>query len=287
MSAVKLGLGSLVLLPALGYAALLILLYVAQSRLIFRPSTVIAATPADINLPYEQLSLETADGVDITAWYIPAPASDPQNEIVMLFCHGNAGNISSRLDYLAIFHGLGLATLTFDYRGYGSSEGQPSEEGTYRDADAVWNYLTDSRGIAARHIVLYGESLGGGVASYMAQRYQPGALILASTFTSLGDRALELYPFVPVNWLLKTKYESRDRLADVASPVLVIHSPDDEVIPFSHGLALHEAAKPPKQFLKITGSHNSGYADSLPTYQAGLKDFIETTFALKPAPGTR
>ncbi|MEO1132338.1 MAG: alpha/beta fold hydrolase [Cyanobacteria bacterium J06639_1] len=282
MSAVKFWLGSAVLVAALGYVALLTLLYVAQTQLVFRPSTEIATTPEDINLDYEAVTLTTSDDVSISAWFVDAPAGDRASDRVLLFCHGNAGNISSRLDYLAIFHSLGLATLAFDYRGFGSSEGQPSEAGTYRDADAAWDYLTGARGIAPEQIVVYGESLGGGVASYVAEQYAPGGLVMASTFTSIGDRAREIYPYIPVELILKTKYQSRDRLPNVSAPVLVIHSQQDEVIPFSHGLNLYEVANEPKEFLEITGLHNSGYMTSLETYRDGLRSFSETLNTPQP-----
>lgn len=282
MPAVKFWLGSAVLVLAFGYVGLLALLYAVQSQLVYRPLAVVATTPADIDLNYDSLTLKTTDGVNIAAWYVPA--SDRPNAPVVLLCHGNAGNVSSRLDYLAIFHSLGVTTLAFDYRGFGESEGQPSEIGTYRDADAAWRYLTETRGLLPQDIGVYGESLGGGVASYLAQRYQPGALVLASTFTSLPDRARELYPFVPVRWLLQSEYGSRDRLADISAPVLVIHSRDDEVIPFSHGLSLYEAANDPKQFVEISGLHNSGYMSSLDTYRAGLAEFFELAFSLESQP---
>ena len=168
----------------------------------------------------------------------------------MLF-HGNAGNISHRVDYAAMFDRLGFSTLLVDYRGYGRSSGAPSEQGTYRDAAAGWRWLTETKGIAAGDIVLFGESLGGGVAAWLAAREKPRALVLASTFSSVPDLAAEIYPFLPVRFLSRYKYNTLDALARVHAPVLVAHSKSDDIIPYSHGERLFAAAREPKSFLEL------------------------------------
>jgi fermentation-respiration switch protein FrsA (DUF1100 family) len=149
--------------------------------------------------------------------------------------------------------------LIFDYRGYGNSSGTPTEQGTYRDADAAWRYLTEQRQISPCQIVLYGESLGGAIAAWVAIYQKPAALVIASGFTSVPDLARHFYPFLPVGWLTRIRYDTREYLRSVSAPVLITHSPEDDIIPFEHGRALFAAANPPKQFLELAGGHNYGF----------------------------
>jgi fermentation-respiration switch protein FrsA (DUF1100 family) len=196
-----------------------------------------------------------------------------QERGVILFFHGNAGNISHRLDTLEIFHTLGLSTFIIDYRGYGQSEGRPSEQGTYLDAEAAWRYLVEQRQVPPERMIIFGRSLGGAVAAWLAQAHPPRALILESTFTSLPDMAATYLPFLPVRSLARFDYNTLARLPDIHCPVLVVHSPDDEVVPYSHGRQLFEAASEPKEFLELRGGHNEGFLIS-DNYQAGLEAFI-------------
>ncbi|MEN9217487.1 MAG: alpha/beta hydrolase [Gloeomargarita sp. DG_2_bins_126] len=257
------------------YVGLFLLLTFGQTRLMYFPSREIIHTPNDTGLEYEDLRLTTTDGVTLAAWWMPVEQADAP---VILFAHGNGGNISYRLPYIRIFHQMGLASLFFDYRGYGESEGQPSEPGTYLDGEAAWDYLTQTRQVPARRIILYGESLGGGIATYLAAKYQPAGLILGSTFTSVPDRAKELFPLMPIDLIAQFQYNNLARLPQIQCPVLVIHSRQDEIIPFHHGQRLYEAANTPKFFLEIQGNHNEGFLDSLPTYQAGIAQFVQTLF---------
>lgn len=158
-----------------------------------------------------------------------------------------------------MFHDLGLSTLIIDYRGYGRSSGEPSEEGTYLDAAAAWRHATQMLGFTAGRIVLFGESLGGGVAAQLAAENRPAALILASTFTSVPDMGADLYPLLPIRLLARIRYHTLARLPQIACPVLVIHSRNDDIIPFAHGRRLFETARQPKQFLEIEGGHNEGF----------------------------
>jgi fermentation-respiration switch protein FrsA (DUF1100 family) len=244
----------IVLVVCLGYVAILGVLYIFQSRLIYYPQVgrEVAMTPAARGIAYDEVAIRTDDGEILNAWWIPASASRG----VALLLPGNAGNISHRIDYALMFRGLGFSTLLVDYRGYGKSTGKPSEEGTYSDADAAWRWLTEVRGIPGREVVVYGESLGGGVSSWLASRYPPRALVLASTFTSALDLGAELYWFLPVRMITRFRYDTLTRLADVHAPVLVIHSRTDEIVPYSHGERLYAAANAPKAFLEISGGHN-------------------------------
>jgi uncharacterized protein len=239
------------------------------------PLAQIASTPEVRGLAYEDVTLTTADGLALHAWYLPHPA--PRG--VLLFCHGNAGNISHRLDSLQIFHRLGLAVLIFDYRGYGRSEGSPSEDGTYRDAEAAWRHLVEERGVAPAQIVLFGRSLGAAVAAELASRHTPGALILESAFTSVPDLAAELYPFLPARRLARFRYDAQSALRGVAAPVLIVHSPEDEIIPIHHGRRLYDAAAEPKAFLEIRGDHNFGFVLSGREYVDGLDRFLSVHLA--------
>ena len=174
-------LATVLLMLALPYAALVAFLWLRQDSMLFLPgipSREIVATPADIGLRYEALRLPTADGEALDAWFVPAR----DERAVLLFCHGNAGNISHRLDSLRIFHDLGLSVLIFDYRGFGRSTGRPTEQGTYEDARAAWGYLVEERGIPEAQVVLFGRSLGGSVSTWLAERTRPRALIVESTF---------------------------------------------------------------------------------------------------------
>jgi len=193
---------------------------------------------------------------------------------VILFCHGNAGNISHRLESIQIFHRLGLNVFIFDYRGYGRSEGKPSEIGTYRDVEAVWQYLVEERQVSPNRIVVFGRSLGGAVAAWSANRHTPGALILESAFTSVPDIAAKLYPYLPVRLLSRFKYNTAEYLDEVDCPVLIVHSREDEIMPFSHGKQLFERARGPKEFLEISGTHNEGFITSEKRYIEGLNTFI-------------
>ena len=204
-----------IIVLALGLClGLLIFLYLTQDRLLYFPISRISATPADIDLPFETINLITADGVKLSSWFIPAEGARG----VVLFFHGNAGNISHRLDSIQVFHRLGFSVFIIDYRGYGQSEGKPSEQGIYLDAEAAWQYLVDERRIPPEHIVLFGRSLGGAVAVWLAQQHTPGILILESTFTSVPDVAAKHYPFLPVRWLSRFQYNSLERLPTIKCP---------------------------------------------------------------------
>ncbi|QIT56811.1 alpha/beta hydrolase [Aquisalimonas sp. 2447] len=272
------GVITVIALTGLGlYLGLMLLLYGMQSRLIHLPGVPgreLMATPADIGLQWEDVQLRTADDVSLHGWYLPAPEDGAGYTVV--FFHGNAGNISHRLDSLEIFHDLGLATLIIDYRGYGRSEGSPSEDGLYRDGDAAWRYLVDERGVSPGEIIAFGRSLGAAVAARVASERDVGGVILESAFTSAPDRGAELYPIFPVRLLARIHYPTRDYIRDVEVPVLVVHSPEDEIIPIHHGRAVYDAAPEPRQFLEISGDHNTGFLQSREEYTRGIAEWLRT-----------
>jgi fermentation-respiration switch protein FrsA (DUF1100 family) len=246
-------------------------LYYRQDSMIFCPEKEIWQTPKHIDLDYEEVNLSTNDGVVINAWYIPA-----KNEKgVILFCHGNAGNISDRLDSIKIFHALGQSVLIFDYRGYGKSGGKISEKGTYLDAEAAWDYLVQVKHKQPGQVVIFGRSLGAAVAAETALRKKPSGLILESTFMSIPAIARKYYPWLPVKFLAKYRYATLDKIGLIRCPKLIIHSRTDEIIPFEHGVNLFNKAASPKEFLEITGGHNEGFMLSGEAYIEGLKRFLD------------
>ncbi len=245
-------------------------LFIFQSHFIYYPERVLSGDPGSIGLHFESVSFETRDGVKLSGWFIPAESARG----VILFYHGNAGNISHRLDSIQIFHQLGLDVFIFDYRGYGQSQGKPTEQGTYKDAEAAWRYLIEGRQVSPNEVIVFGRSLGASIAAWLAQSHPPRALILESTFTSLPDIAARLYPYLPVRLLLRFEYNTAEYLGRVNCPVLIVHSRNDEIMPFSHGRQLFEMAKEPKEFLEITGTHNEGFITSGKHYGEGLNAFI-------------
>lgn len=252
------------------YIGLVTILMVFQSHFIYFPEREITVTPAEIGLSYEAVCFEAADGVKLSGWFVPAERSRG----VILFCHGNAGNISHRLESVQVFYRLGLSTFIFDYRGYGQSEGKLTEQGTYLDAEAAWRYLVQKQQVDPTEIIIFGRSLGGAIAAWLARDHPPKALIIESTFTSVRDIGAELYPYLPVRLLSRFDYNAMDYLRQVNCPVLIVHSRDDEIIPFSHGRRLFETANEPKEFLEITGTHNEGFMTSAKRYEDGLDSFI-------------
>ena len=256
-----------------GYAALVAFVWLVQDRLIYYPQMgrEIASTPSSRGVPYDDFTIETSDGEKLNVWWVPA--ASPRGAVLLF--HGNAGNISHRIEYALMFRRLGYSTLLVDYRGYGRSSGQPSEEGTYKDADAAWRWLTRTRGIPPKDVVLFGESLGGAVASWLAAQHEVRALVLASTFTSAVDLGAQVYGFLPVRLISRYRYDTLSRLAQVRSPVLVIHSPDDDIIPFAHGRRLYEAAREPKAFLELAGGHNDGFVFAREAWVKPLGAFLD------------
>lgn len=253
------------------YVGLSLLLFLFQSRFIYFPLRQIEATPAILGLTYEAVQFEAEDGVKLSGWFIPAEEASR----IVLFFHGNAGNISHRLESIALFHRLGLSVFIIDYRGYGQSEGSPSESETYLDAAAAWRYLVEERGSEPEQIIIFGRSLGGAVATWLAHNHPPKALIIESTFTSVPDMGAGQYPFLPVRLLARIQYNSLERIPQINVPILIVHSPEDEIIPYSHGQQLFQAANEPKTFLQLRGGHNEGFIISGQPYEEGLKSFIE------------
>jgi uncharacterized protein len=256
-------------LVAVAYAALAAAVYALQERLLYLPTTPLEGSPADLGLRYEDVHFHAEDGVALHGWWIPADTA----RVSVLFMHGNAGNISHRLQSIQLFHELGLNVFIFDYRGYGRSGGRPGEDGTYHDARAAWSALL-ARGAMPAATVVLGRSLGGAVAAALAREVSPAALIVESTFTSVPDLAATLYPWLPVRALARIEYDTRSRLRERSCPLLIVHSTEDELIPYSHALALLAAANDPKALLTIRGPHAGGFLESGEVYRSGIATFL-------------
>ena len=234
----------------------------------------------------EDVWFQAADGVRLHGWYC-APRRDGGGgqapaRMTLLWFHGNAGNITSRYSMIERLVELPADVFIVDYRGYGRSEGSPSEQGLYADASGAWDYLTRSRGVPAARIVVFGDSLGGAVAIELATRVAPAGLIVQSGFTSIRDMAAEVMPFVP-GFILRTKMDSLGRIERVSAPKLFIHSPADEMVPYRFGRQLYDAAPAPKQFYEVKGArHNETDLVGGRAYFDAIGEFLQSC-AARPA----
>lgn len=267
----------IVLLAA--YAGVCLLAFVFQSRLVFFPEGDLVGTPRDAGLAFREVFFEAEDGVRLHGWMVPGPpasAPSPSHRPLVLLFHGNAGNISHRVGILRLLHDLGVSVFIFDYRGYGRSEGTPSERGTYRDADAAWRLLTEREGYAPSDIVLFGRSLGSAVAVELASRRAPAGVILDGSFSSAVDVGRKAYPFLPVALLSRIRYNSVSRIAKVGCPKLFFHSPDDAVVPVVFARKLFDAASDPKEFVYVSGGHEGPEWETGTRYARALTAFIQS-----------
>ena len=255
---------------AAGYFLLVILVYVLQGQLVYHPQKQIPYTPNNVGLSYDNITFSTQDGLTLHGWFVEARNSD----FTVLYFHGNAGNISGRLQTIQLLNELGLNVFIFDYRGYGKSEGTPSEEGTYKDATAAWNYLSNDKHIEPSKLIIMGRSLGGAVASWLTVQKNPAAVIIESTFTSAADLGADIYPWLPVRWMLKYEYNTLQNIKKIKVPLFMAHSVDDEIVPYHHGEKLFKAANEPKRFIKLRGSHGSGFWETGAKYRKALQDFL-------------
>ena len=246
-----------------------------EERLIFFPSTKLEVTPTALGLRHDELTLVTADEQRLHAWFLPSPIEPSSERYTVLVCHGNAGNISHRLDRTLLMHAnLATDVLLFDYRGFGNSTGSPTESGTYEDVRAAYRYLVDERGIDERRIILFGESLGAAVVLELATQVEAAGVVLESPFTSIRDMARVAYPFVPNGWV-KTRYANIEKIPTLSIPLLVIHGTDDRTVPFAQGLALFDAANEPKRFLSVEGAgHSDTFLVGRETYWQTWKAFL-------------
>lgn len=270
----KQGIRNILLGVFFGYLILFFLALIGQKYVIFFPKRAIKATPEDWGLNYQEIKLETPDSEQIYAWFIPGERKSP----VILFCHGNSSNMSSpaHLQIMNIFNSLKMSAIIFDYRGFGKSSGSPDELGSYLDVETVWSYLVLERKFSPEDIVIWGRSLGGGVASYLAMKKKNcQALVLEASFLSVVDVARRLVPFLPLSIIIHHNYPVKKYISVIDCPILIFHSKDDETVPFAHGKKLFDLANEPKSFIELSGSHNLGFLVSKQRYIQGIQAFLE------------
>lgn len=265
-------LGLWIVAVALGFG----MLRAFEHSQVFHPDKVLVASASKLGRPFEEVDFQARDGARLHGWYFPetnAPAAP-----VFLYCHGNAGNISHRLDTAGALLSAGASVMIFDYRGYGRSAGRPSEEGTYRDAHAAYDWLL-AKGHPADRIMVFGESLGGGVASELAASATVGGLVLQSTFTRITDLGAELFPWIPVRLLGSIRYPTIERLPSIRVPVLVLHSRGDGLVRYAHAERNFAAANEPKLLVEIRGDHNEPLLDRA-AFGEGIRRFLELAAAV-------
>lgn len=236
---------------------------------IFFPLKNIETTPSLLHIPFEDVYFRTEDNIGINAWFIPQEGA----KYTILFCHGNAGNIGNRLEKIVLLRGADVNIFIIDYRGYGRSQGKPSEEGLYLDARAAYDYLVDERKVEAENIILYGESIGAAVIINLASEVKVAGLIAEGAFSAGRDMARQIYPFLP-SFIFSNKFDSLSKIKDINEPKLFIHSQDDEIIPFGLAKKLFNAAREPKQLKEMKGSHNTSFLDCQEAYVSYIKSFI-------------
>jgi len=226
-------------------------------------------------LPLEDVWFQSPDGVKLFGWFVPAPGNTMKGAM-LLWCHGNAGNIIHRLDNVALLHRLGISVFLFDYRGYGRSAGSPSQQGLYLDALGAYDYLVQRRRVPAGRVVLFGRSLGGSVAGYVAGQRVAAGLLLESTFPSVAAVAKAHYFGLPMHWLLGARFPLAEHLQSVKIPTLIIHGDRDEIIPLALGKEVFAAAHTPKEFYLVKGAdHNSLYRLGGMPYFEKIREFVQ------------
>lgn len=260
---------------ATGYLGLCAVVFLLQDRLVFLPGPPPSRTPADRGLEFESVRL-AVDGEALDLWWIPSLTRPPRG--VVVFCHGNAGSIEHRIGAAGAWVRRGFDVALFDYRGYGASEGTPSEAGLFADARAVHAFATTERGHDPRRVLAYGRSLGGAVAIDLAAERQVGGVVVESTFTSLPDVGATAYPFLPVRLLSRFAFDSASKIERIDAPLLLAHGPDDAVVPFAWGAALFERAREPKEFVRLEGGHNDAGIEGTAAARAALDEWLERTW---------
>lgn len=262
------------LVPTVGLLVIILMLYRFERSQVYHPTRDAEYTPEDVGRPVEEVWLTTADGVRLHAWFFAADQASPRAGWATLFCHGNGGNLTSRPGYYRAIMETGVSLLAFDYRGYGRSEGEPSEHGTYADAQAACQWL-GRRGFAPERVLVWGESLGGGIASHVAATLPVGGLALQSTFTSIPDIGAELFPWLPVRWLSRIGYDTHRRLPGISCPIVVMHSRADSTIRFRHAERNFAAAREPKVLVELEGDHNDAILANRAAYVAGAEKLVQ------------
>ena len=258
---------NLLLISLLLVVACCLFLRWREPSLIYYPQHTPFTTPPSIT----DLNLTASDGAQIHGWLIPA-LLEPSPMVLLL--HGNAGNLSHRVEKIALLRAAGAAVCIIDYRGYGRSTGTPSEAGTYRDGRAAYDYLTTTRGLSPRSIVLYGESLGSAVAVELATQVPVGGVVIEEAFTSIPEVGQKMFPMLPVGWLVRNRYDTIHKMSRLQAPLLIFHSRQDELFPYQYAERLLAAAPEPKRLVELHGGHNDAFWQSQGVYRSALQQFF-------------
>ncbi|MDP2922647.1 MAG: alpha/beta hydrolase [Candidatus Omnitrophota bacterium] len=237
---------------------------------VYYPAKEILNYPSSAGISFKDIYITTEDNFKINGWFIP----NPKAKYTLFFFHGNAGNIGDRIDKLQLLYHADLNIFIIDYRGFGKSQGRPSEPGFYRDAFAAYDYLLNTIDIKPEQIILYGESLGSAIAVDLAFHRKVKALILEGAFSCGRDMAVKIYPFLP-RFIFSNSFDSLTKIKEINASKLFIHSRDDEIVPFNLAKELYDRAKWPKEFLEIRGDHNSAFLSSQYSYISSISTFIE------------
>lgn len=250
-----------------------------EAGFIFFPSAILEQTPRHVGLDFEDVFFATRDDVRLNGWFIP----HREARSTLVWFHGNAGNISHRVENIKLLHDkVKVNIFIFDYRGYGRSEGSISEEGTYLDGEAALDIVQTRFGAAAKNTILFGRSLGAAVAAEMANRFESQGLILESPFVSIREMARVVFPFLPIGPLLRTRYDVREKVKKIKTPLLVMHGDHDEVVPIMQGKMVFDAAPEPKKFFTIAGAaHNDTYFIGGASYFNQMQTFIDWTSSIQ------
>ncbi len=250
-----------------------------EKRFIFIPDKDLYITPGDWGLEYDDITFHTEDGLKLNGWFIPGKMKSmtADNLFTLLWFHGNAGNISHRLENIKMLYDrVHINIFIFDYRQYGKSEGKISEQGTYIDGGAALKYLQTRKDINHERIIIFGRSIGSAVAVDLAVKGKCCALILETPFTSMKDLAKYLYPFLPIGYILQTKYDSISKISDIKVPTLIMHGDKDELVPIEQGRKLYETANEPKEFYTSPGAtHNDTYVVGGEEYFDVIRRFVD------------
>ena len=254
------------------FLALLIFLFVKyyEKNIVFFPIKNIEDSPLRIGLTFEDIYFPAEDGQNLNAWFLAKKSSDK----VLLFFHGNAGNLGHRVDLLGILSALEINIFIFDYRGYGNSSGKPSENGLYEDALGAYKYLIEKKGFSPENIIIYGKSIGTCPAIDLAAKKQIGKLILDSGFSSAVDMGKLIIPILPLKIFMNLEFDSIRKIKLIKCDKLFIHSINDEIVPFKLGKKLYDHASVPKEFISITGSHNGSFYEHSDKLIKKIREFI-------------
>lgn len=291
---VRRGLLTVGVLAWAGYLTPIVYLKANEKQMVFQPNAfggrAVRPLPDSLGLAAMPVLFSSGDGVKLSGLVVPAAdTTGPW----LLYLHGNAGNVtSSQLPaFYARWHAFGVNVLAVDYRGYGASESQaPDEAGVYADARAAYDWLRTARGVPAERIVIYGHSLGAGIATELALRVQASGLILEGAFTSIPDIAADRYPYLPARWVASQRFANIEKIGRVAMPKLIMHASDDTIVPYAHGQRLYAAASAPKEWVELKGGHMDAFLDDSAHFWGHVDPFVQRLrsdlpVGESPAPG--